>query len=150
MYICSHYFAVNFQTAKLLGSKRVSPTFCLKFRPFKKEFPEINPHSFGATGSNLKRELLLCSFNPIQTRGGFWVSPDQKSWKTSKPFKLNCQGKRHFKVAVMCTLTLTLPWQLRTWRPYFWKLEPPAHFSNQFSFSFELQIRCGFISGKIF
>ena len=80
MYICSHYFAVNFQTAKLLGSKGVSPTFCLKFRPFKKEFPEINPHCFGATGSNLKRELiLLCSFNPIQTSGGFLVSPHQKS-----------------------------------------------------------------------
>ena len=55
MYVCSHYFAVNFQTAKLLGSKRVGPTFCLKFRPFKIEFPEINPHCFGATGSNLKR-----------------------------------------------------------------------------------------------
>ena len=41
-------------------------------RPFKIEFPEINPHCFGATGSNLKRELiLLCSFNPIQTSGGF-------------------------------------------------------------------------------
>ena len=72
MYVCSHCFAVNFQTAILLGSKRVTPTFCLKFRTFKIELPEINPHCFGATGSNLKRELILLgSFSPIQTSGGF-------------------------------------------------------------------------------
>ena len=54
MYVCSHCFAVNFQTAKLLGSKRVSPTFCVKFRTFKIEFPRNKSALFWSHGLKFK------------------------------------------------------------------------------------------------
>ena len=54
MYVCSHCFVVNFQTAKLLGSKRVSPTFCVKFRTFKIEFPRNKSTLFGGQGFKFK------------------------------------------------------------------------------------------------